>query len=82
MVHGEAVDVAGNRNSTDFGPVNIDKTKPILIGVPDDSNGAGWFKGDVTVKWVGDDALSGIDPGTQPVKARALWKAPTSALTR
>ena len=65
-VKGDAVDVAGNRSSTDFGPVNIDKTKPTLKGVPDDPNGAGWYKGDVKVTWVGDDALSGIDPATQP----------------
>jgi hypothetical protein len=65
-VHGDAVDVAGNRSSTDFGPINVDKTKPTLVGVPDDPNGAGWYKADVTVKWVGDDALSGIDPATQP----------------
>ena len=66
MIKGDAVDVAGNRSSTTFGPVNIDKTKPTLGGVPSDPNGAGWYKGDVTVKWVGDDALSGIDPATQP----------------
>jgi hypothetical protein len=68
-VHGDAVDVAGNRSSTDYGPVNIDQTKPTLVGVPSDPNGAGWYKGDVTVRWVGDDALSGIDPATQPADA-------------
>lgn len=66
MVHGDAVDVAGNRSATDFGPVNIDQTKPTLVGVPADPNGAGWYKGDVRVKWVGDDALSGINTATQP----------------
>jgi hypothetical protein len=65
-VHGDAIDVAGNRSSTDFGPVNLDKTKPTLLGVPADPNGAGWYSDDVTVKWVGDDALSGIDTTTQP----------------
>jgi hypothetical protein len=65
-VHGDAVDVAGNRSSTDFGPVKLDQTKPTLVGVPADPNGAGWYKGDVTVKWVGDDALSGLDATTQP----------------
>ena len=69
MVHGDAIDVAGNRSSTDFGPVKIDKTKPTLKGVPDDPNGAGWYKGDVTVTWVGDDGLSGIDPATQPANS-------------
>ena len=54
------------RGGTDFGPVNIDKTKPTLVGVPADPNGAGWYNRDVPVKWVGDDALSGIDPASQP----------------
>ncbi|MGY1737167.1 OmpL47-type beta-barrel domain-containing protein [Geodermatophilus sp. SYSU D00684] len=66
MVRGDAVDVAGNRNSTDHGPVNIDTTPPTLVGVPADPNAAGWYKGDVRVTWVGDDALSGIDLGSRP----------------
>jgi hypothetical protein len=66
LVHGDAVDVAGNRSSTDFGPVNMDKTKPTLTGVPSGANGAGWYRDDVTVRWVGDDALSGIDAASQP----------------
>ena len=66
-VHGDAVDVAGNSSGVDYSPVNIDKTKPTLTGVPTtDANGAGWYNGDVTVHWVGDDALSGLDPATQP----------------
>jgi hypothetical protein len=65
-VHGDAVDVAGNHSSTDVTGVNIDKTKPTLVGVPADPNGANWYNSDVTVKWVGDDAGSGIDPATQP----------------
>jgi len=65
-VHGDAVDVAGNTSGTDVTPINIDTTKPTLVGVPADANGAGWHNGDVTVKWVGDDALSGIDPASQP----------------
>jgi hypothetical protein len=65
-VHGDAVDVAGNRSSTDVTGINIDTAKPTLKGVPLDPNGAGWYKGDVPVTWVGDDALSGIDTATQP----------------
>ncbi|EWT05669.1 hypothetical protein N864_03055 [Intrasporangium chromatireducens Q5-1] len=65
-VHGDAVDVAGNHSGTDVTGINIDKTKPTLVGVPPDLNGAGWYKGDVTVNWVGDDALSGIDTSSQP----------------
>ena len=69
-VHGDAVDVAGNSSGVDYGPVNIDKTKPTLTGVPTtDPNGAGWYKDDVTVRWVADDALSGIDPDTQPANS-------------
>jgi hypothetical protein len=66
-VPGDAVDVAGNTNSTDFGPINIDQTKPTLSGAPtSDPNAAGWYTGDVTVGWTGVDKLSGINPATQP----------------
>lgn len=65
-VTGDAVDVAGNAKTTTFGPVNIDKTLPTLTGVLPDANGAGWYKDDVRVRWVGVDALSGIDPDSQP----------------
>lgn len=65
-VRGDAVDVAGNRSTTDFGPVNIDTVKPTLNGVPEKPNAAGWYNDDVVVTWVGDDALSLIDPASQP----------------
>lgn len=65
-VKGDAVDVAGNRAGTEYGPVHIDKTRPTLAGVLPDPNGVGWYKDDVRVKWVGDDALSGIDAASQP----------------
>ncbi|MGY1725621.1 OmpL47-type beta-barrel domain-containing protein [Geodermatophilus sp. SYSU D01062] len=65
-VRGDAVDVAGNRSSTAYGPVNIDTTPPTLVGVPTDANAAGWYNDDVRVTWVGNDALSGIDLATQP----------------
>ena len=65
-VNGDAVDNAGNKSHTTYGPVNIDKTKPSLTGTASDANGAGWYNGDVTVTWQGDDKLSGIDPTTQP----------------
>lgn len=65
-VHGDAVDVAGNRSGADVTGINIDQTKPTLVGVPADANGAGWYRDDVAVKWVGDDAGSQIDPASQP----------------
>ncbi|WP_411720418.1 OmpL47-type beta-barrel domain-containing protein [Mycetocola sp.] len=65
-VTGDAVDVAGNRSSAVLDGINIDKTRPTLVGVPAAPNAAGWHRGDVRVFWVGDDALSGIDPATQP----------------
>jgi hypothetical protein len=65
-VPGDAVDNAGNTSHTAYGPVNIDTTKPSLTGSPSDPNGAGWYDGDVTVTWQGDDKLSGIDTTTQP----------------
>jgi len=68
-VKGDAVDVAGNRSSATYGPVNIDQTNPTLVGVPSDPNGAGWYRGDVSVTWVGDDALSKIDSSSQPANS-------------
>jgi hypothetical protein len=69
-VVGDAVDVAGNRSSTEYGPVNIDKTAPTLTGVATtDPNAAKWYRGDVVIKWVGDDGLSGINPATQPANS-------------
>ena len=65
-VQGDAVDIAGNRSSTTYGPVNIDQTPPTLTGVPADGNGAGWHTGDIPVRWIGDDALSGINAASQP----------------
>jgi hypothetical protein len=65
-VTGDAVDVAGNHSSTKVDGIDIDKTRPTLVGVPTAPNGAGWYNDDVKVTWVGDDALSGIDPASQP----------------
>jgi hypothetical protein len=66
VVHGDAVDVAGNHSSTDYGPVRIDRTAPTLQGVLPAGARDGWYRGDVAVQWVGDDALSGIDPASRP----------------
>ncbi|HEX4687644.1 MAG TPA: PxKF domain-containing protein [Nocardioides sp.] len=65
-VPGDATDVAGNTTHTTYEPVNIDLTAPSLNGVPNDPNAAGWYHGDVTVKWHSSDALSGIDRTTRP----------------
>jgi len=65
-VHGDAVDVASNHSGADVTGINIDHTRPTLAGVASDGSAAGWYRDDVTVNWVGDDALSGIDPLTQP----------------
>ncbi len=65
---GNAVDVAGNKSSTVFGPVDIDQTKPTLSGTAATTgrSAAGWYKDDATVTWTGVDPLSGIDPASQP----------------
>ncbi|MET4637106.1 PxKF domain-containing protein [Mycetocola sp. 2940] len=65
-VQGDAVDVAGNRSQAVVDGINIDKTRPTLVGIPATPNAAGWHRGDVQVEWVGDDGLSGLDPATQP----------------
>ncbi len=59
---GTATDVAGNSRSDTVSPVNVDKTAPTLSGsATTDPNGAGWYRGDVTVRWTADDSLSGLD---------------------
>lgn len=84
-VGGHAVDNAGNTASTTVGGINIDLTPPGLGGAPTtDANGAGWYKGDVAIAWSGSDALSGIDPATQPANSiitdegRTLGAGPVS----
>jgi len=66
-VQGDAQDIAGNASHATVGPINIDKTVPTLNGAATtDPNGAGWYRGDVSIHWTADDGLSGIDTGTQP----------------
>ncbi|MEO6201169.1 MAG: PxKF domain-containing protein, partial [Cryobacterium sp.] len=61
MVEGVTADVAGNTNSATVGPIRIDKTAPTLTGAATTgANGAGWYRGDVTIDWTGYDLLSGI----------------------
>ena len=66
QVTGHATDNAGNR-VTGTAVLNIDKTAPTVTGAPDRAaNAAGWYDDDVTVSFVGEDALSGIDTVTGP----------------
>ncbi|WP_420183590.1 OmpL47-type beta-barrel domain-containing protein [Knoellia sp. CPCC 206435] len=68
---GTATDSAGNTDDVTVGPINVDKTAPTLSGAAaTDPNTDGWYKDDVTVRWVAGDALSGIDgaaPGDSTV---------------
>ncbi|MDX6254024.1 MAG: large repetitive protein [Frankiales bacterium] len=62
---GTATDTAGNTDDVTVGPINVDKTAPTLSGAATSGpNGAGWYNGDVTIKWTAADALSGIDGAT------------------
>ena len=79
-VSGTAVDNADNSASAGVSGISIDKTAPTLTGTPTTSpNGNGWYAGDVAIGWSGVDALSGIDPSTQP--ADGLITGEGSALT-
>jgi hypothetical protein len=69
-VHGDAVDVAGNKSGTDVTGISIDQKIPALSGAPTtDANADGWYKDDVSVAWTGVDKLSGINPATQPANS-------------
>src|SRR6266545_6010045 len=43
--------------------VTVVQTCALPISNP---NAFGWYKGDVTIHWTGQDLLSGVDPATQP----------------
>jgi hypothetical protein len=59
---GSVTDGAGNTASATVAHINVDKTAPTITGAPTTSpNGAGWYKGDVTIHWTCADALSGLD---------------------
>lgn len=60
-VTGTALDNAGN-TATDPATVSIDKTAPTISAAADRAaNPAGWYNADVTVNFICNDALSGID---------------------
>ncbi|MFL6099433.1 MAG: OmpL47-type beta-barrel domain-containing protein [Actinomycetales bacterium] len=66
-VTGLATDHGGNSSTAMVGPVNVDRTPPVLTGAATTSpNQNGWYKGDVTVRWTATDATSGVDEGTVP----------------
>ena len=69
-VTGNATDNAGNTNKDTVGPIRVDLTKPTLTGEPSTPDNAnGWYRGDVTIEWSGEDGLSGIDPATVPASS-------------
>ena len=60
-VTGTATDIAGNSQTTTYGPVKIDKTAPTLSGAPTTApNVNGWYSAPVMIHWACADALSGI----------------------
>lgn len=66
---GTATDTAGNSQDVTVSPINVDKTAPTLSGAAtSEPNAAGWYNGDVTIKWTAGDNLSGI--ATQPADSK------------
>ncbi|GAA3707219.1 hypothetical protein GCM10022399_24940 [Terrabacter ginsenosidimutans] len=62
LAKGTATDDAGNTADATVSGINVDTTAPTLSGAPTTKpNGAGWYNGDVTIRWTADDGLSGID---------------------
>ena len=58
---GTARDAAGNTAGAAVNKINVDETAPSLSGSPTtDPNGAGWYKGNVSVAWTCGDTLSGV----------------------
>ena len=65
-VVGTVVDGVDKTASTTVGGINIDLTAPTLTGEPTTDPKAGWYNGDVTIRWTGADGLSGVDPASKP----------------
>jgi hypothetical protein len=66
-VTGHAQDNLGSTSETTVGHIAIDLTKPTVTGTPTTApNAFGWYRGDVAIRWTGQDGLSGVDPGTLP----------------
>jgi len=63
-VSGTATDNAGNSASASFGPIQIDKTPPVITaGTPTGTQGNNaWWISDVTVPFSATDNLSGFAP--------------------
>lgn len=60
-------DFAGNSTTVSSPPAMIDKTPPVVTGVPSiRPTEHGWYNDDVTVEWQAVDDLSGVDPTTLP----------------
>jgi hypothetical protein len=58
---------AGGSAGPESVTIKRDATPPTLDGAATSGpNGAGWYKGNVTVEWTANDALSGIDLATKP----------------
>ncbi|MGQ9682765.1 MAG: right-handed parallel beta-helix repeat-containing protein, partial [Anaerolineae bacterium] len=88
-VTGVATDWAGNETTVTIGDINIDKTPPAVTGAPLTApNEAGWYAGDVVVRWQVSDALAGVEPAAVPVdtvvtgEGAALSAGPVSVLDR
>ena len=66
QVHGKAVDNAGN-SSMDTATVNLDKTKPTIVGKADRPATNGWYTDDVKVSFTcaDQDGLSGVATCTE-----------------
>jgi hypothetical protein len=71
IASGPVSDAAGNTNpGINSAAFKIDLTVPTLTGAATTSpNANGWYKNDVTIAWTGQDAVSGIDPATQPANS-------------
>lgn len=64
-VYYKSTDNAGNVESTKNQTIKIDKTPPIITGVPITlPNANGWYNNDVLINFTASDNLSGLDNGT------------------
>jgi len=83
--NGTCTDIAGNSATATYGPINIDRTLPVIAfqQITPAPNGAGWNNSPVTVTWSCSDALSGpVSPMvTQTVATEGANQSATATCT-
>jgi Ca2+-binding RTX toxin-like protein len=83
-VTGTVTDAAGNSASATVGPINIDKTAPVITAARragSEANANGWNKVDVTVVFTASDALSSVAAPANQVFGEGAGQTASATVT-